>query len=115
MPRKLTHVDAAGKARMVDVSGKAATEREAVAKGTVTMQPETLQLIREGNVAKGDVLAVAQVAGIMAAKETHRLIPMCHPLPISQVKVEFQFGDEPARVDITATVKTVAQTGVEME
>jgi cyclic pyranopterin phosphate synthase len=110
-----SHFDSRGKVRMVDVSEKAATGREAVARGAVVMQPATLELIRKGEAAKGDVLAVAQMAGIMAAKQTHHLIPLCHPLPITNVAVEFKLDQEHSSVDITATVKTTAQTGVEME
>lgn len=100
---------------MVDVSAKEATERVAVARGEVTMRPETLEAIRAGQVTKGDVLAVAQVAGIMAAKRTHELIPMCHPIPLASVEISFQ--TDPARgcVEIEATAKAVATTGVEME
>lgn len=110
-----THFDSEGKVRMVDVSAKAATERVAVAKGTVAMKPATLEMIKKGETAKGDVLAVAQMAGIMAAKQTSHLIPLCHPLPITNVSVEFKLDEENSQVDITATVKTTAQTGVEME
>ena len=110
-----THFDSEGKVRMVDVSAKLATERVAIAKGTVVMKPATLDMIKKGETAKGDVLAVAQMAGIMAAKQTSHLIPLCHPLPITNVSVEFKLDDERPAVDITATVKTTAQTGVEME
>ena len=110
-----THFDAEGNVRMVDVSRKAATERVAIAKGTVAMKPATLKMIKQGETAKGDVLAVSQMAGIMAAKQTSHLIPLCHPLPITSVSVEFKLHEESALVDITATVKTTAQTGVEME
>jgi cyclic pyranopterin phosphate synthase len=112
---KPTHFDAEGKVRMVDVSAKPATERKAIAKGTVVMKPATLEMIKKGEIAKGDVLAVAQMAGIMAAKQTSHLIPLCHPLPITSVSVEFKLDEERFAVDITATVKTTAQTGVEME
>jgi cyclic pyranopterin phosphate synthase len=112
---KPTHFDSEGKVRMVDVSAKPATERVAIAKGTVMMKPATLEMIKRGETAKGDVLAVAQMAGIMAAKQTSNLIPLCHPLPITNVSVEFRLDEERAAVDITATVKTTAQTGVEME
>lgn len=111
----LTHFDQFGRARMVDISDKADTSREAVARGRVKMQPETLALIREGKVAKGDVLAVAQVAGIMAAKQTSCLIPMCHPLLLSSVTIEYTFDDENAAIEITSTVKTTGKTGAEME
>ena len=110
-----THFDSEGKVRMVDVSEKPATERIAIAKGSVVMKPATLDMIKKGEMAKGDVLAVAQMAGIMAAKQTSHLIPLCHPLPITSVSVEFNLDDERFAVDITATVKTTAQTGVEME
>ena len=111
----LSHLDAEGRARMVDTSGKPVTEREAVARGLVTMQPATLELIRRGGVAKGEVLAVAQVAGIAAAKQTPYLIPLCHPLPLDDVQVSFALSDEPCGIEITATVKATARTGVEME
>lgn len=111
----LTHFDEHGHARMVDVSAKADTEREAVAKGEVRMQPQTLALIREGRVAKGDVLAVAQVAGIMGAKRTSDLVPMCHPLPLTSVTLDLTLDEDGSRVLITATAKTVGKTGVEME
>jgi cyclic pyranopterin monophosphate synthase len=122
----LSHVDAEGHARMVDVSAKATTAREATARGRVVMQAETLAQIVEGRVPKGDVLAVARIAGIMAAKRTHELIPLCHPLPISGIEVRLEpagavdpgdgggAGGEVA-LDIEATVRTTAQTGVEME
>jgi cyclic pyranopterin phosphate synthase len=110
-----THFDEAGNAVMVDVTGKAVTERIAVASGRVLMRPETLALIERRQVAKGDVLSVAQVAGIMAAKRTAELIPLCHPLPLSSVKVELACRPEPAAVEITATCRTIGRTGVEME
>jgi len=109
----LSHLDAEGRARMVDVSDKATTTREATARGRVVMQPETLALIVEGRVPKGDVLAVARIAGIMAAKHTHELIPLCHPLPLTDIEVRFQPSD--SALEIEATVRTTAQTGVEME
>jgi cyclic pyranopterin phosphate synthase len=112
--KELTHVDAAGRPRMVDISGKPDTEREAVAKGVVRMQPATLARLEKGMMAKGDVLAVAQLAGIMAAKQTHNLIPLCHPILIGDIKVEFNLGAKSA-VEITTTVKSVGKTGVEME
>ncbi len=99
--------------RMVDVSGKPVTAREAAAKGVVRMKPETLALMKEGKTPKGDVLATAQVAGFMAAKQTSSLIPMCHPLILDEVKVEFGFTEE--SVEITAAVKCSGRTGVEME
>jgi cyclic pyranopterin phosphate synthase len=110
-----THFDSEGKVRMVDISSKAATERLAVAKGVVIMKPATLEMIKRGEVAKGDVLAVAQMAGIMAAKQTSHLIPLCHPLPITNVSVEFKLSELNPLIEIAATVKTTAQTGVEME
>jgi cyclic pyranopterin phosphate synthase len=110
----LTHFDEEGRARMVDVSGKAETARVAVARGRVKMKPDTLERIRAGQIAKGDVLAVAQVAGIMAAKQTSQLIPMCHPLAITGAKLKFKLV-EPGEVDIEAVVKVYGKTGVEME
>lgn len=111
----LTHFDASGRARMVDVGAKAETERVAVARGTVRMEPETLRLILEGRAAKGDVLAVAQVAGIMAAKRTHELVPMCHLLLLTGISLAFTPDEAASALHITATVKTVGKTGVEME
>jgi cyclic pyranopterin phosphate synthase len=110
---KLTHVDARGKAGMVDVGGKAATEREAEARGVVLMKPATVALIRENRAAKGDVLAVARVAGIMAAKRTSELIPLCHGLALTSVAIDFEIGED--RVHIAARAHTVDRTGVEME
>lgn len=116
---KLTHLDEYGRARMVDVGYKAESRREAIARGAIVMQPETLALIQEGGLPKGDVLAVAQIAGIMAAKKTHELIPMCHPLLLTHVGLEFELipaGEEGlACINITATVRVKGQTGVEME
>jgi cyclic pyranopterin phosphate synthase len=112
---KLTHFDDAGKARMVDVSGKGATVREAVATGSISMKADTLTLIKHGKVEKGDVLGVARVAGIMAAKKTSELIPMCHPLSITSVAIDFAIDDKKNKVDIKSTVKVTGQTGVEME
>lgn len=111
----LTHVDDAGNARMVDVTDKAVTVREAVAAGRVRMRPETLALIQERGLPKGDVLAVARVAGIMAAKRTAELIPLCHPLPLTHVAVEFACDNERGEVRIEARVKCAGGTGVEME
>ena len=111
----LTHFDEHGNARMVDVGAKEATERMAVARGAVLVAPATLELIASGQAAKGDVLGVARVAGIMAAKRAHELIPLCHPLLLTSVSVDLALEREPARVEITATVKTRGQTGVEME
>lgn len=113
--KEFTHFDEHGRARMVDVSEKEPTVREAVAKGCVQMSPKTLELIKTGGIKKGDVLAVAQVAGIMAAKKTSELIPMCHPLQITAVDVDFAINDEESAVDIKAAVKTRDRTGVEME
>lgn len=110
----LTHFDAAGKAAMVDISAKSVTERRATARGRVVMRPETLALIREGRAGKGDVLGVARLAGIMAAKRTADLIPLCHPLPLTSVKLDLE-PVEPDAVEIVATVSTAGRTGVEME
>jgi len=112
---ELTHLDEKGRARMVDVDGKPDTERLAVARGEITMRPETLALIQEGGIPKGDVLAVAQVAGVMAAKRTHELIPLCHPLLLTHVAIEFAPNEAENLIEITATVKTTGKTGVEME
>ncbi len=112
---EFTHLDSKGRARMVDVSDKAATGRVAVARGRIVMSPETLAKIREGGVGKGDVLSVARLAGIMGAKRTSDLIPLCHPLPLSSVKVELSLDPDASAVDITATCKVVGPTGVEME
>ncbi len=109
----LTHIDESGQARMVDVSGKDETAREATAKGRVVMRAETVALIAGGSAKKGDVLAVARLAAIMAAKRTADLIPLCHPLPISAVSVDLALGEE--SVEIAATVRTTGRTGVEME
>ena len=115
MPKQLSHLDEKGKPRMVDVSEKADTLREAVARGEVHMKAETLSLIKGGGIAKGDVLTVAQLAGIMAAKQTPHLIPLCHPLLLSQVKVELEIDEKRSVVLITSTVKNTGKTGVEME
>lgn len=112
---KLTHIDAAGRPRMVDVSAKADSAREAMARGSVYMAAETLSLITSGRVAKGDVLTTAQIAGIMAAKRTHELIPLCHPLPLTHIDVSLEPDEGRNAVDISATVRTTAKTGVEME
>ncbi len=111
----LTHLDERGHARMVDVSPKAETEREAIARGRVLMQPATLKLLQEGKVEKGDALAVARLAGISAAKDTSRLIPLAHPLPLTQVAVHLALDEANSAVDIEARAKTVGRTGVEME
>jgi cyclic pyranopterin phosphate synthase len=113
--KKLSHLDARGKARMVDVSKKPPSEREATASCAVLMKPETVGLILEGGLPKGDVIAVARVAGIMAAKRTPELIPLCHTLPITSASVEVEPDQARGRVEVRATVKTVGQTGVEME
>ena len=112
---RLTHLDTDGRPRMVDVSAKAETAREATAKGSVYMKPETLALVTSGTAAKGNVLTTAQLAGIMAAKRTHELIPLCHPLPITGIDVALETNTSSASIDITATVRTTAKTGVEME
>jgi cyclic pyranopterin monophosphate synthase len=112
---KLTHIDAGGAARMVDVGEKASTSREATAEGAVTMRRETLDLILSGNAKKGDVIGVARIAGIMAAKRTHDLIPLCHPLLLTGVTVEITPDDALPGLRVTATVKVSGQTGVEME
>jgi cyclic pyranopterin phosphate synthase len=112
---KLTHFDAAGNAQMVDVSDKEVTERTATAGATITMQPETLALIQEGRAKKGDVLGTARLAGIMAAKKTSDLIPLCHPLALSSVTVDLVCDAARNAVDITATCKLKGRTGVEME
>lgn len=111
----LSHFDEAGRAHMVDVSAKDVTERIATARGRVVMQPETLALVEQGRMSKGDVLAVAQVGGIMAAKQTGGLIPMCHPLPITGVDLSFTIDHTASAIEIEATARIVARTGVEME
>lgn len=113
--KKLSHLDSSGHARMVDISGKPSTEREAVARGSVTMKKETLCLIENKGVPKGDVLGVARVAGIMAAKKTPELIPMCHTLNLASVRLDFRFNRKQGRITIESTVKNTGQTGVEME
>jgi cyclic pyranopterin monophosphate synthase len=115
MPDKLSHIDEKGKPRMVDVTAKAVTQREAVTRGTVHMRPETLALIQTGQIAKGDVLTVAQLAGILGAKKTPDLIPLCHPLLLGEIRVEFQIDEPNSAIHITSTVKNSGQTGVEME
>ena len=111
----LSHVNAEGRIGMVDVGGKPDTERVAVAEGEVRMKPETLRLIASGQVAKGDVLTTAQVAGIMAAKRTPTLIPLCHPLPLTKVDIAFDIDEDRSSIRITATARCTGQTGVEME
>jgi cyclic pyranopterin phosphate synthase len=115
MTEKLTHLDDQGRARMVDVGHKPDTERIAVARGEVFMKKETLDLIRAGQVKKGDVLTVAQIAGISASKRTSELIPLCHPLPLTKVDVDLVLDETIPGVVITATAKTIGKTGVEME
>ncbi len=112
---KLTHFDKKGRAKMVDVSKKAETLREAMVRGSIFMNPKTFKKIMSGDIAKGDVFAVARVAGIMAAKKTSEIIPMCHPLNLSHVEINFYPFEKESRIDIEAKVKIKAQTGVEME
>jgi cyclic pyranopterin monophosphate synthase len=113
--KRLTHLDKRGAARMVDVGGKAVSERVAVAEGRVVMQPSTIALISAGDAKKGDVLGTSRLAGIMAAKRTHELIPLCHPLPVSKIAVDCAIDPKLPGVRVTAEVKVRAQTGVEME
>jgi cyclic pyranopterin phosphate synthase len=115
MTAKLTHIDESGAARMVDVGGKADTQREATAVGAVTMQAETLATIRAGAMKKGDVISVARIAGIMAAKRTHELIPLCHPLALTSVVVDIAFDDALPGLRVTAITRVSGKTGVEME
>jgi len=115
MTNKLSHFDATGAAHMVDVSDKAVTARIAIARGRIVMAPETLAMIAKGTAKKGDVLGIARVAGIMAAKKTPDLIPLCHPLPITKVAVDLSVNTAQNCVDIEATLKTTGQTGIEME
>ncbi len=112
---KLSHLDDKGQATMVDVSGKETTSRTAMAEGFIAMRPETLALIETGEAKKGDVLATARIAGIMAAKKTHELIPLCHPLMITKVKVDFAASQNPVGIHVSGEVKVSGQTGVEME
>jgi cyclic pyranopterin phosphate synthase len=112
---KLSHIDAHGRARMVDVADKAVTSREAIATGIVRMKPEVLRMIVTGQIPKGDVLAVARIAGIMAAKKTPELIPLCHPLPITSVNVDFAPDEQRGTIAIEARVRVEGKTGVEME
>ena len=114
-PSPLTHFDAQGQAHMVDVGAKPATHRVAIATGRIEMQPATLALIESGTAKKGDVIGVARIAGIMAAKKTSELIPLCHPLALTRVAVEFELLPSDSAVQCTATVETVGPTGVEME
>jgi len=115
LARKLTHVDDRGRARMVDVSAKAETHRVAVARAEMRMKPQTVRLIKGNRLAKGDVLAVARVAGVNAAKRTDELIPLAHPLPLTAVQIAFALDEKGGRIAIEATASTVARTGVEME
>jgi len=115
MPNKLSHIDDAGRVHMVDVGHKPETERIAIAKGEVTMLPGTLALIQAGYMKKGDVLTVAQIAGVVGAKKTAELIPLCHPLPLTHVEVRLDLDPDMPGVRIVATTRTVAKTGVEME
>ena len=115
VPSRLTHLDSSGRARMVDISAKADTARVAMARGSVRMRPETLALIQSGQVEKGDVLAVARLAGVMAAKKTHELIPLCHPLLLTDVDVQLYPDEGESAVRIEATVRSTGKTGVEME
>ena len=115
MSEKLTHIDEAGRAKMVDVGAKDETEREGVAEAIVRMRPATLERIKSGQIKKGDVLAVAQVDGVMGAKKTPDLIPMCHPIAITGVDFDFKIDDENSTITIQASVRTIGRTGVEME
>ena len=115
MGEKLTHIDEQGAAHMVDVGEKPDSERVAVAGGSVYMQPDTLRLIRDGALKKGDVLTLARIAGIMAAKRTSELIPLCHPIPLTKIAVDITLDDAKSAVHITATARTIGKTGVEME
>jgi cyclic pyranopterin phosphate synthase len=115
MDQKLSHLDETGHARMVDISKKGETERIAIARGEVRMRLETLEIIRNGMIKKGDVLTVAQIAGIMAAKRTSEIIPLCHPLPIMEIQVDLSLDSSLPGIQITSSVKALAKTGVEME
>ena len=112
---ELTHIDESGRARMVDVGAKPVTQRAAVARGAVVMQPETLRLIAENAMDKGDVLGAARIAGVMAAKKTADLIPLCHPLPLDRVTIELRLDEVRSSIEIEATAAATARTGVEME
>jgi cyclic pyranopterin phosphate synthase len=112
---ELTHIDKAGRPKMVDISAKAATKRRAVARGLVRMKSATLELIKKGGTKKGEVLATAQLAGIMAAKQTAQLIPLCHPIPIEEITVEFKLDQKNSAIEITSTARSTGKTGVEME
>jgi cyclic pyranopterin phosphate synthase len=115
MARRLSHLDESGRPRMVNITAKPDTARQAVARGSVRMKPQTLALIRAGRVTKGDVLSVAQVAGVMAAKKTHELIPLCHPLLLTDIDVQLEPDEKKGALHITASVRTTGKTGVEME
>ena len=115
MTERLSHIDDTGRARMVDVSAKADTAREAVARGSVRMQPETLALVQSGGLPKGDVISTARLAGVMAAKRTHELIPLCHPLLLTDIDVEITPDEAASSLEISATVRSTGKTGVEME
>ena len=113
--KKLSHIDETGRPRMVDVSEKPDTPREAVARGLVRMQAATFAQLQKGDMPKGDILTPAQLAGIMAAKNTPHLIPLCHPIPIGDIQVEFSLDEKTSTIEITSTVKNIGKTGVEME
>lgn len=115
MNDKLTHLDESGRAEMVDVGAKPESERTATAAGEIRMAPDTLRLIREGALKKGDVITIARIAGIMGAKKTSELIPLCHPIPINKIAVDIELDDAHSKINITATVRTTGKTGVEME
>jgi cyclic pyranopterin phosphate synthase len=115
MSKKISHLDETGQAQMVNVGHKPETERIAIAKGEISLRQETLDFISAGGLKKGDVLSVARIAGIMAAKRTAELIPLCHPLPLNQIKVDFELDHDLSVIQITASVRTFAKTGVEME
>lgn len=115
MKTELSHIDESGRIKMVDVGAKDETERVAIAKGEVLMRPETFEAVRQGKMKKGDVLSVAQIAGIMAAKRTSELIPLCHPIPLADIQVDCDLDPKLPGVQITSTVKAMAKTGVEME
>jgi len=113
--KELTHIDDQGRPKMVDISSKPDTQRRAVAKGTVSMKPDTLAQIKQGKAKKGEVLVTAQLAGIMAAKKTPELIPLCHPILIDEITVEFELDEKNSAIEITSTARSTGRTGVEME
>jgi cyclic pyranopterin phosphate synthase len=113
--KELNHIDKSGRPKMVDISSKASTKRRAIAKGVVRMKPETFDLIKKGGMKKGEVLTTARLAGIMAAKKTPELIPLCHPISIDEVTVDFKLDEKNSTIEITATAKSTGKTGVEME